>query len=99
MRTLQAHCHCGLGILYTQLGRPEQARTELAVAIELYRAMEMTFWLPAPKLHWRRWKGSKGLDCFLVPWHHAMPIGSGSWVKILPGRARIMSSSSLRIFT
>ena len=46
MHTLQAHCHCGLGILYTQLGRPEQARTELAVAIELYRAMEMTLWLP-----------------------------------------------------
>ena len=46
MRTLQAHCHCGLGTLYTQLGRPEQARTELSVAIELYRAMEMTFWLP-----------------------------------------------------
>src|SRR5215510_6196978 len=46
MRTLQAHCHCGLGLLYTQLGRPEQARAELAVAIELYRAMEMTFWLP-----------------------------------------------------
>jgi tetratricopeptide (TPR) repeat protein len=46
MRPLQAHCHCGLGILYTQLGRPEQAHTELAVAIELYRAMEMAFWLP-----------------------------------------------------
>jgi tetratricopeptide (TPR) repeat protein len=46
MRPLQAHCHCGLGILYTQLGHPEQARAELAVAIELYRAMEMTFWLP-----------------------------------------------------
>src|SRR5215475_9580580 len=40
MRTLQAHCHCGLGILYTQLGRPEQACAELAIAIELYRAME-----------------------------------------------------------
>ena len=45
MRTLQAHCHCGLGILHTQIGRPEQARTELSVAIELYRAMDMTFWL------------------------------------------------------
>jgi len=46
MRTLQAHCHCGLGMLYTRLGHPEQARAELSVAIELYRAMEMTFWLP-----------------------------------------------------
>jgi len=27
-------------------GRWEQARTELAAAIALYRAMEMTFWLP-----------------------------------------------------
>jgi len=45
MRTLQAHCHCGLGILYTQVGRSEQARAELSVAIDLYRAMEMTFWL------------------------------------------------------
>jgi tetratricopeptide (TPR) repeat protein len=46
MRTLQAHCHRGLGTLYTQLGRLEQARAELSVAIELYRAMDMTFWLP-----------------------------------------------------
>jgi class 3 adenylate cyclase/DNA-binding winged helix-turn-helix (wHTH) protein/tetratricopeptide (TPR) repeat protein len=46
MRPLQAHCHCGLGTLYTKTGRQEQARTELCTAIELYRAMEMTFWLP-----------------------------------------------------
>jgi tetratricopeptide (TPR) repeat protein len=45
MRPLQAHCHLGLGTLYTQIGRPEQARTELSVAIELYRTMGMTFWL------------------------------------------------------
>ena len=44
MRPLQAHCHTGLGTLYTTTGRREQARTELAVAIALYRAMEMTFW-------------------------------------------------------
>jgi tetratricopeptide (TPR) repeat protein len=46
MRPLQAHCHLGLGTLYTKLGRWEQARAELFVAIALYRAMEMTFWLP-----------------------------------------------------
>lgn len=46
MRPLLARCHYGLGILYTQIGRPEQARAELSVAIELYRTMEMTFWLP-----------------------------------------------------
>ena len=45
MRPLLAHCHCGLGILYNRIGRPEQARAELSAAIELYRAMEMTFWL------------------------------------------------------
>jgi tetratricopeptide (TPR) repeat protein len=46
MRPLQAHCHCGLGTLYAKTGRREQAYVELAAAIELYRAMEMTFWLP-----------------------------------------------------
>jgi tetratricopeptide (TPR) repeat protein len=46
MRPLQAHCHLGLGTLYNQMGRAQQARTALGTAIELYRAMEMTFWLP-----------------------------------------------------
>jgi tetratricopeptide (TPR) repeat protein len=46
MRPLQAHCHCGLGTLYAKSGRPEQARPELSTTIALYRAMEMTFWLP-----------------------------------------------------
>jgi tetratricopeptide (TPR) repeat protein len=46
MRPLIAHCHHGLGTLYANLGRREQARAELSAAIERYRAMEMTFWLP-----------------------------------------------------
>ena len=46
MRPLQAHCHLGLGTLYAKTGQQEQARAELATAIELYRAMEMQFWLP-----------------------------------------------------
>jgi tetratricopeptide (TPR) repeat protein len=46
MRPLVAHCHLGLGTLYAKTGRREQARTELSAAITLYRAMEMTFWLP-----------------------------------------------------
>jgi class 3 adenylate cyclase/tetratricopeptide (TPR) repeat protein len=46
MRPLQAHCHRGLGTLYAKTGQAEQARTELSTAIEMYRAMEMTFWLP-----------------------------------------------------
>jgi tetratricopeptide (TPR) repeat protein len=46
MRPLVAHCHLGVGTLYLKTGRREQARSELAAAIALYRAMEMTFWLP-----------------------------------------------------
>jgi tetratricopeptide (TPR) repeat protein len=46
MRPLVAHCHHGLGRLYHQTGRGAQARTALATAIDLYRAMDMTFWLP-----------------------------------------------------
>jgi len=45
MRPLQAHCYRGLGTLYRQKGRGAQARDALAVAITLYRAMDMTFWL------------------------------------------------------
>jgi len=41
-----AHCHSGLGMLYTMLGQRAQARTALITAIEMYRAMDMTFWLP-----------------------------------------------------
>jgi tetratricopeptide (TPR) repeat protein len=44
MRPLQAHCHLGLGMLSAMLRRPEQARAELSTAIELYGAMDMTFW-------------------------------------------------------
>jgi len=46
MRPLQAHCHRGLGMLYAATGQREQARAALSAAIEMYRAMEMTFWLP-----------------------------------------------------
>jgi hypothetical protein len=46
MRPLQAHCHLGLGSLYAKVGKAEQARAELSTAIALYRAMDMTFWLP-----------------------------------------------------
>lgn len=46
MRPLVAHCHLGLGRLYGQTGHGEEARAALATAIDLYRAMDMTFWLP-----------------------------------------------------
>ena len=58
MRPLQAHCHRGLGRLYAAIGQREQARAELSTAIEMYRAMEMTLWLPRRKWRWRRWKGA-----------------------------------------
>ena len=46
MRPLQAHCHRGLGMLYATTGQQEQARAALSTAIEMYRDMAMTFWLP-----------------------------------------------------
>jgi hypothetical protein len=45
MRPLVAHCHLGLGTLYQKAGRGDEAQVELATAAEMYRAMEMTFWL------------------------------------------------------
>ena len=46
IRPLQAHCHHGLGTLYATTGQQEQARAALTMAIAMYRAMDMTFWLP-----------------------------------------------------
>src|SRR5262249_12042150 len=49
MRPLVAHCHRGLGTLYAATGQREQARTELSMAIEMYRSMDMPFGLPQAK--------------------------------------------------
>ena len=46
MRPLQAHCHYGLGRLYSQTGRANWPAPHSLTAIEMYRAMDMTFWLP-----------------------------------------------------
>jgi tetratricopeptide (TPR) repeat protein len=46
MRSLQAHCHLGLGKLYAKVGRRAEARAALSAAMELYRTMDMTLWLP-----------------------------------------------------
>jgi hypothetical protein len=46
MRPLVAHCHFGLAHLWLTNAHPAQARVEIAAAIELYRAMDMRFWLP-----------------------------------------------------
>jgi tetratricopeptide (TPR) repeat protein len=57
MRPLQAHCHRGLGTLYAEIGRLEQARAELTTAIELYRTMDMAFWLPQAEAVLRQLEG------------------------------------------
>jgi tetratricopeptide (TPR) repeat protein len=46
MGPLQAHCHLSLGTMYAKAGQWEQAHAALSTAIEMYRSMEMTFWLP-----------------------------------------------------
>jgi tetratricopeptide (TPR) repeat protein len=46
MRPLVAHCHRSLGTLYTKSYQKKQARAELVAATALYKAMDMTFWLP-----------------------------------------------------
>jgi tetratricopeptide (TPR) repeat protein len=46
MRPLMAHCHLGLGTMYAKSAQHKHAHAELSAAIELYRAMDMTFWLP-----------------------------------------------------
>jgi hypothetical protein len=46
MDPLQSHCHRSLGLLYRQAGQTEQACIELSTAINMYRAMKMSFWLP-----------------------------------------------------
>jgi tetratricopeptide (TPR) repeat protein len=45
MRPLQAHCRKGFGALYGRTGRGEKGREELTAAMDMYREMEMTFWL------------------------------------------------------
>ncbi len=44
MRPLKAECRLGLANLYRRRGDAEGARSELAAACELFRAMGMTFW-------------------------------------------------------
>jgi tetratricopeptide (TPR) repeat protein len=44
MRPLVAHCHLGLGTLYSRTERRQQALEHLSIAIRLYREMDMGFW-------------------------------------------------------
>jgi class 3 adenylate cyclase/tetratricopeptide (TPR) repeat protein len=45
MRPLQAQCHRGLGRLHRRRGDLEAGSSEVALARDLFRAMDMTFWL------------------------------------------------------
>ena len=45
MRPLVAHCHLGLGKLYSRTGKRPQAQDHLATATSMYRETAMTYWL------------------------------------------------------
>jgi tetratricopeptide (TPR) repeat protein len=57
MRPLQAHCHRGLGALYSLTGQAAQAHAALSTAIEMYRDMAMTFWLPQAETMLQKTRG------------------------------------------
>jgi hypothetical protein len=45
MRPLVAHCHLGLGKLYRNTGKRQEATEHLTIATTMYREMDMRFWL------------------------------------------------------
>jgi class 3 adenylate cyclase/tetratricopeptide (TPR) repeat protein len=45
MRPLTAHCNLGLGKLYGQIGKVQEAQEALIAATKMYREMSMLFWL------------------------------------------------------
>jgi hypothetical protein len=45
MRPLVAHCHLGLGTLYSRTVDAPKATEHLTTAATMYREMDMTFWL------------------------------------------------------
>ena len=45
MRPLIAHCHLGLGKLYSRTGDRQQAQGYLSTATTMFREMDMQFWL------------------------------------------------------
>jgi len=45
MRPLIAHCHLGLGKLYSRTGKRDQAQEHLTTATAMYCEMDMRFWL------------------------------------------------------
>jgi tetratricopeptide (TPR) repeat protein len=45
MRPLIAHCHSGLGSLFSRTGNGEQAAQQVAIAATMYRELGMIGWL------------------------------------------------------
>jgi predicted RNA polymerase sigma factor len=50
MRPLIAHCHLGRGQLHQRMGRQSEAKAELSRATEMYRQMDMQFYLKQSKV-------------------------------------------------
>ena len=45
MCPLVAHCHLGLGRLFSRIGKRQEANEHLRMAATMYREMDMRFWL------------------------------------------------------
>ena len=54
LRPEVAHCRLALGRLHLDGGRPDVAKTSLGAAIEMYRGMNMRFWLEKAEAESRR---------------------------------------------
>jgi hypothetical protein len=57
MRPLIAHCHLGVGKLYGRTGKREEASEHIATAANMYREMDMRFWLALAETEMRRPRG------------------------------------------
>jgi len=44
-RPVLAHCHLGLGKLYSRIGKRQADNEHLTTAATMYRDMDMRFWL------------------------------------------------------
>jgi tetratricopeptide (TPR) repeat protein len=96
MRPLVAHCHHGLGRLYDQTGRGEEARVALSAAIGLYRAMDMTFWLPQTEAALAQVEGQRWTS---LRWSTRSSSCSGAVDGCPIGRCRCSSTSMMQHWT
>src|SRR5262245_6827397 len=74
MRPFVAHCHVGLGKLYRNTGKREQARTHLDTGTAMYREMGMRFWL-------QKAEAETSVRCHLPKWRTRSPdsLSVGPW--------------------